>query len=123
MAHAIHIFTARTMLNSGAPVDISSVEPKRFAFGNPITVWLSDCRCCSAVEKEIRRLDSRTLKLYLPAIQFLRGLAQRQFAFLRRMSHHRFSALLAKKSATVASSKSMTLKFFFDFSQIIRNFA
>ena len=28
MARSIHISTARTMLNSGDPVDISSAEPK-----------------------------------------------------------------------------------------------
>ena len=123
MSCSIHISTARSMLNSGDPVDISSAEPKRFAFGKTITVWKSACRFRSTAEKEFRRLDSRTQKLHLPAIQFLRRLAQRQVAFIRQMSHHRFSALLAKKSATAASSKSTTLKYFFDFSQIIRNFA
>lgn len=34
---------------------------------------------------EIRRLYPRTPKLYLPAIQFLRRLAQRQVAYLRRV--------------------------------------
>ena len=50
--------TARTMLNSGDPVDISSAELKRFAFGKTITVWFSACRFRSAAEKEFRRLDS-----------------------------------------------------------------
>ena len=76
----------------------------------------------STAEKEFRRLDSRTLKQSLPAIHLLPRLEERKDTFLRRMSHHRFSALFAKKSETVESSKSMTLKFFFDFSQIIRNF-
>ena len=90
MARSIHTSTARTMLNSGDPVDIS--------------VWLSACRFRSIAEKEIRRLDSRTPKLYISAIQLLRRLEECKNTFLRLMSHHRFSALLAKKSATAASS-------------------
>lgn len=57
MARSIHISTARTMLNSGDPVDISSAEPKRFALSKTITVWLSAFgRFRSAAEKELRRL-------------------------------------------------------------------
>lgn len=57
MARSIHISTARTMFNSGAPVDISSAKPKRFAFCKTITVWLSAFgRFRSAAEKELRRL-------------------------------------------------------------------
>lgn len=37
---------------------------------------------------ESKRRNTRTPKLYLPAIQFLRRLAQRQVAFLRRMSQN-----------------------------------
>jgi hypothetical protein len=45
------------MFNSGAPVDISSAKPKRFAFCKTITVWLSAFgRFRSAAEKELRRL-------------------------------------------------------------------
>ncbi|MCX4294557.1 MAG: hypothetical protein OSJ56_10935 [Prevotella sp.] len=69
MARSIHISTARTMLNSGDPVDISSAKPKHFAFSKTITVWLSAFgRFRSAAEKEFRRLYPRTPKLYLPAI-------------------------------------------------------
>lgn len=45
-------------------------------------------RPCRYLRVEIRRLYSRTPKLYLPTIQFLRRLAQRQVAFLRRMSQN-----------------------------------
>lgn len=59
MARSIHISTARTMLNSGDPVDISSAEPKRFAKRKTITVWLSAFgRFRSVAEKEIRRLNT-----------------------------------------------------------------
>ncbi|MBD5230371.1 MAG: hypothetical protein HDS69_10130 [Bacteroidales bacterium] len=95
--------------NSCDPVDIS--------------VWLLACRFRSTAEKEFRRLDSRTPKLYLPAIKFLRRLAQRQVDFLRRVSQNRFSALRAKKSATAASSKLTTLKYSFDTALKIRTFA
>ena len=62
MSKAIHITTARTMLNSGEP--------------------------CGYFRLESQRLYPRTPKLYLTAIQFLRRLAQRQVAFLRRMSQN-----------------------------------
>ena len=58
----------------------------RFAQRKSITVCLSAFgRFRSAAEKEIRRLYPRTPKLNLPAIHFLRRLAQRQVAFLRRV--------------------------------------
>ena len=57
MARSIHISTARTMLNSGDPVDISSAKPKRFAKSKTITVWLSAFgRFRSAAEIELRWL-------------------------------------------------------------------
>ena len=58
-------------------------------------------------------------------LEYLRGI----FALKLDLRHTNighgccFSALLAKQSATVASSKSMTLKHSFDNSRIIRNFA
>ena len=45
-------------------------------------------RPCRYFRLEIRRLYPRTPKLHLSAIQFLRRLAQRQVAFLRRMSQN-----------------------------------
>ena len=61
MARSIHITTARTMLNSGDPVDISLAKPKRFAFSKTITVWSSTFgRFRSEAEKE--RNGSNTIQ-------------------------------------------------------------
>lgn len=73
MACSIHISTARTMLNSGDPVDIS--------------VWLSACRFRSAGEKEIRRHNPGTAQRHFSPLLVLRRVEKRKDTFLRRVPH------------------------------------
>ncbi len=49
------------------------------------SLYAQQRRPCRYFRMEVRRLYPRTQKLYLPAIQFLWRLAQRQVAFLRRV--------------------------------------
>ena len=78
-------------------------------------VPVSELVICDLIRMDINSSVSPFMVKKLPG--------HRCLGYPQALVDNRFSALLAKKSATAASSKSMTLKYSFDFSRIIRTFA